>query len=107
LSPFGYGEVAWRDYEAVLEGSLLVKPESSHLETNPDIFRNGETYAAIAWDFADMGEIIQRFLRDEDERLRLADNAYRIVHEYVASERFVEHMAPLFDSSTRRTATNR
>jgi hypothetical protein len=27
VSPFGYGEICWRDFEAVLMGSLLVKPD--------------------------------------------------------------------------------
>src|SRR5690606_4778495 len=44
LSPFGWGEVCFRDYEAIACGSLLVKPEMAHLETSPDIYIPGETY---------------------------------------------------------------
>jgi len=43
LSPFGWGELCLRDFEAVRAGSLLVKPDMSHLETWPDVFTAGET----------------------------------------------------------------
>ena len=35
ISPFGYGEICWRDFEAILCGCLVVKPDMSHVETNP------------------------------------------------------------------------
>ena len=44
LSPFGWGELCFRDFEAVLSGALLLKPDMSHLETWPDVFVNNETY---------------------------------------------------------------
>lgn len=39
FSPFGYGEVCWRDFEAILVGSLLIKPSMDHIETNPNVWR--------------------------------------------------------------------
>lgn len=38
LSPFGWGELCFRDFEAVFSGALLMKPDMSHLETWPDVF---------------------------------------------------------------------
>ena len=37
LSPFGWGEVCFRDFEAVINGSLLIKPNMDHIETWPSI----------------------------------------------------------------------
>ncbi len=33
VSPFGYGELCWRDFEAILCGSVLFKPDMSHIDT--------------------------------------------------------------------------
>ena len=43
FSPFGYGEVCWRDDEAVYSGALLINPGMSHMVTEPDVFVPGET----------------------------------------------------------------
>lgn len=50
LSPFGWGEVCFRDFEAVLNGGLLIKPNMDHIDTWPNIYKNLETYVAIDWD---------------------------------------------------------
>jgi len=76
LSPFGWGEVCFRDFEAVLNGSLLLKPDMGHLETWPDIFIPNETYVPFAWDGSDLVEKGRMFLEDEKERLRIARNAF-------------------------------
>jgi hypothetical protein len=49
LSPFGWGEICHRDFEAFHFGSLLMKPDCSHMQTWPDVFRSGETYLPIDW----------------------------------------------------------
>lgn len=58
LQPFGFGEVCWRHYEAVMCGSLLIKPDMCHVETDPDIYRPYETYIPVQWDFSDLEERI-------------------------------------------------
>ncbi|MBD3392377.1 MAG: hypothetical protein GF418_09930 [Chitinivibrionales bacterium] len=63
VSPFGYGEICRRDFEAFLCGAALVKPSLDHLETWPDVFRAGETYAPYAWDFADLPAVLEDLLR--------------------------------------------
>jgi hypothetical protein len=56
LSPFGWGEVCYRDFEAIIGGSVLVKPDMSHLDTWPDVFVNDETYLPLTWDGSDLIE---------------------------------------------------
>ena len=50
LSPFGWGEVCYRDFEAAIGGSILIKPDMSHLITWPNIYQD-ETYISLDWDF--------------------------------------------------------
>lgn len=79
VSPFGYGEICWRDFEAILCGCLLVKPDMGHLRTRPDVFVPGVTYAPVRWDYADLEEVCARYLGDEDARLTVAEQARRIL----------------------------
>lgn len=54
FSPFGWGEVCFRDFEAVACGSVLLKPDMSHLETWPNIYEAGVTYVPVRWDLTDL-----------------------------------------------------
>ncbi|MHA4843653.1 hypothetical protein ACX0G7_05800 [Flavitalea antarctica] len=58
LSPFGWGEVCFRDFETILNGALLIKPDMSHLETWPDVYLNSKTYLPVDWDGINLDEII-------------------------------------------------
>ncbi|HZX32172.1 MAG TPA: glycosyltransferase [Rhodocyclaceae bacterium] len=97
FSPFGYGEVCWRDYEAVMCGALLVKPDMSHVETRPDIFVPYETYVPVAWDLSDLEDTIERYLRDEEARWAIVRRAYRKLHDYCSGEAFIDQFAGVFD----------
>ncbi len=77
LSPFGYGEVCFRDFEAVLAGCLLVKPDMTHLETRPDVFRDGETCATVRWDWSDLAQVVERHLADPERTARIVAAARR------------------------------
>jgi hypothetical protein len=94
-SPFGYGEVCWRDYEAVVTGAVLMKPDMSHVETEPDIFVPWETYAPLAWDMSDLPEVLHRLLADEALRTRLATQAFDRLQSWLKSDAFARRMAPL------------
>ena len=96
FSPFGYGEVCWRDFEAVAHGAVLLKPDMSHIRTDPDIFIAGETYMPVAWNLSDFEDKVHELLNDAALRRRLTNNAFEVVHDYVAQNRFVEKMTPIF-----------
>jgi hypothetical protein len=84
LSPFGWGELCLRDFEAVRSGSLLLKPDMSHLETWPDIFLPGETYAPFDWEGSDLVERAHGWLADESSRKRVARLAYESYRDQLA-----------------------
>lgn len=96
FSPFGYGEVCWRDFEAVAHGAVLLKPDMSHIRTDPDIFVAGETYMPLAWDLSNFQDKVHELLDDAALRKRLANNAFEVLHDYVAQKRFAEQMTPIF-----------
>jgi hypothetical protein len=97
LSPFGWGELCLRDFEAVLAGALLMKPDMSHLETWPDIFVPGETFVPFSWDAEDLVEKAEAWLADEEGRKRVARRAYESYRDQVAAigGRFEKAMAEI------------
>lgn len=98
FSPFGYGEVCWRDFEAVHAGALLLKPDMDHVETDPNVFRPHDTYVPLAWDFSDLGEKV-RFYRDRPgERERICRNAFELLQRYAQQGLFVPQMARVLAS---------
>lgn len=97
FSPFGYGEVCWRDFEAVCHGAVLLKPDMSHIRTAPDIFVPGETYMPLRWDLADFEDKVTLLLGDAALRQRLTANAFAVLHDYVTGPGFVDQMSPIFD----------
>jgi hypothetical protein len=76
LSPFGWGEVCFRDFEAIISGSLLLKPDMSHLVTWPDVYVPNETYVPLNWDGKDLMEKTAYYLENPRERERIARNAW-------------------------------
>lgn len=98
FSPFGYGELCWRDVEAILAGAVLIKPDMGHLETLPDLYEAGVTYLPVSWDFADLDAVVQGALDDTALRARIATEAFRRVRNYLQTRAFPGDIAFLFDA---------
>lgn len=92
LSPWGYGEVCYRDFEAILAGALLVKPSMDHLKTNPDIYRPWQTFVPVRPDFSDLAQVCRHYLEHEDERRAIAGEAARTFERYFREGRFLVQM---------------
>tara|TARA_Y100001968_G_scaffold292632_1_gene297961 strand:- start:507 stop:1631 length:1125 start_codon:yes stop_codon:yes gene_type:complete len=56
LSPFGWGEICFRDFEALLAGSYLIKPDVSHINTWPNIYSVYEDNF-LNWDMSNIEEL--------------------------------------------------
>ena len=67
LSPFGWGEICYRDFEAILSKSLLVKPDMNHLDTWPNIYHD-EYYFKLDWDFNNIRNL-ESFLHIENKEV--------------------------------------
>ena len=62
LSPFGMGELCYRDLELIQWGCLLIKPDMSKVITEPDFFKPMETYIPVKPDWSDLNETIENVL---------------------------------------------
>ncbi|PZX19002.1 glycosyl transferase family 1 [Palleronia aestuarii] len=95
-SPFGYGELCWRDLEAFMTGAVLVKPDMGHLETCPDLYVPGETYLPVKWDFSDLEDVVRAALDDPERCRRIAETAFAKARDYIETDRFVDEVSEHF-----------
>jgi hypothetical protein len=79
ISPFGWGEVCFRDFEAVFNRSVLVKPSLDRVETWPDIYRAGETYVSVSWNAEDLVQKVSEVIEDSTKCRRITDNAVSVL----------------------------
>ena len=97
LSPFGYGEICWRDIEAVVAGAVLIKPDMSHMETSPEIYEAGETYLPVQWDYSDLEEVMRPVLEDADFRRHITQNAWTRLRNYLVNDVFLDDIADVWE----------
>jgi hypothetical protein len=93
ISPFGFGEICWRDFEAILCRCLLIKPDMSHVETNPDIFKPYETYVPVKWDFSDLEEKCKYFLENKSEREAIVARAFNFLDDFYKNDGLLKSVA--------------
>ena len=80
VSPFGLNEKCAREAWGFICGSLVFKPDVSHLQSFPEVFIDGQTYIAHAWDFSDFEEKLDDILSHPDKYEEIAkegQNAFR------------------------------
>ena len=97
LSPFGWGEICIRDYEAIACGALLIKPDVRHVQTKPDIFRANETYVPVKWDFSDLAEKADYFLSHPGEARQIALAGRKSLLKYFKQRQFLEDFRDCLD----------
>jgi Glycosyl transferases group 1 len=89
VSPFGWGEVCYRDYEVIASGALLIKPSMAHLKTSPNIYVEGKTYVAASWDASDVKEICRYYLAHPEEAKEIIHNGRAALADYFENDGFV------------------
>lgn len=72
ISPFGWGEIAYRDYETFLNGSILLKPNMDHLETWPELYIRNKTYLDFDWSLQNLKEVYEKVLINYEKYLDIA-----------------------------------
>lgn len=92
IAPFGYGEIAPRDLEAAMFGSILIKNDMSHVNTIPNVYKPFETYIPCKWDFSDLEQQIEYGLEDwEAKREFFVENFRKEFTEKYKPENLVFH----------------
>jgi len=92
LSPFGWGEICYRDFETFFSGSVLVKPSVEHLHTYPDVLKANVTYVPLKWDVSDVDNVIHEAVSNFNQYREIAANGQRLFKgAYFDGENFTNH----------------
>ena len=99
MAPLGYGEMAPRDIETTMLGSVLVKPDMSHIDSKPFIYEDDVTYIAVNYDWSNLEERIDYVLNNFDElREHIVQNMKeRYMKEYEYSK-IALHLYNIFNN---------
>tara|TARA_R100001015_G_C4610476_1_gene165836 strand:+ start:75 stop:1109 length:1035 start_codon:yes stop_codon:yes gene_type:complete len=79
LSPYGMGELCFRDFEIIQYGSVMIKPDMSKVITHPNIYVPYETYIPCALDWSDLIEKIEWVKSNPKQCKEIVENAKQIV----------------------------
>ena len=107
FAPFGYGEMAPRDLEAAMYGSILLKPNMDHLQTSPNVYLDGETYISCKHDYSDLEEKIDYILSNYKELYpRIINNARKKFIESINPNNIALHLYDIFKNLPSITGEN-
>lgn len=81
VSPFGWGEICFRDFEAIINASVLLKPSMGHIETWPEIYQPQKTYIPLDWDALNLVSETESILEDDQRRKALTENSLCVYHD--------------------------
>jgi len=92
VSPFGYGEVCYRDFESIICGCLLIKPDMDHIETYPDVYKKDETYVPLKWDMSDLEETLAEVVENFSDYIEYIKKSQELYKEAITDhQHFIEH----------------
>jgi len=98
ISPYGMGELCFRDYELVQAGCLLIKPNMGSLITAPNWLVPNETYIPVKTDWSDLNETINKILNNFKDYEHIIINAQKRLHEVHKLEHFCMHQYKFFSN---------
>ncbi|MBK8024285.1 MAG: hypothetical protein IPK19_23345 [Chloroflexi bacterium] len=104
-SPFGDGEMCYRDFEAIRAGGVMLKADMGHLDMRPNFYAPGVTYVPHAWDFSDFPEKVLHILEhraDYEGLARSAQETYLRALSPQGGEAFALHVREIAQEALAR-----
>ena len=91
LSPYGQGELCFRDFEIIQFGSVMIKPDMSKVITHPNIYIPYETYIPCNLDYSDLIEKIEWVKNNPIKCEEITNNARKLIKELYTGENLVTY----------------
>lgn len=93
VSPFGWGEICYRDFEIFIAGALMIKPSLSHLITYPNVYVENETYIPISWEMTELQQIMENVIDNYSDNIQIAVNGQNaFIKAITDGEGFIQHL---------------
>tara|TARA_X000000950_G_scaffold233699_1_gene283320 strand:+ start:4142 stop:5209 length:1068 start_codon:yes stop_codon:yes gene_type:complete len=101
IVPFGYGEITLKDFETFINGSILLKPEMSHMLTWPNFYIENKTYIKFSWRINDLKKQINYIINNPKRFIEVAKEGQNLYKKYTidkkSPELFYKHLKKLID----------
>ena len=98
LSPFGQGEVCYRDFEVFELGVVMIKPSMDIVNTNPNPYIANETYIPVDLDWEDLNETVLKMLDKPDKLQYIVENSRKVYDELYSAHSFCKYWYDFFSS---------
>ncbi len=98
LGSYGWGEICYREFEAVRCGASFVTADMSNIDTWPNIYLKNETYLPYSLDFSDLFDVISELLKNHELRTKFIKNSQEILrntHTSIGKEYFINKLAEI------------
>ena len=86
IGAFGWGEICYREFEAIKMGTAIIFPNVDYLETWPNIYQDNFSYLSYKLDFSDLLEKIELLLDDSYLRAKIVENSQSICKNVYLNE---------------------
>ena len=97
ISPYGMGEIGERDYEAMMLGTIILKPSCVRVDSFPKMMIENETYIPCEYDWSDLEEKIEYTLDNFKElNEKLVTNCRKFYLENFTYESIGLHLYNMF-----------
>lgn len=97
LSPFGMGEICYRDFEVMQFGVTLIKPDMGSIKTLPNPYLD-DTYVKVKHDWSDLQDVIDRLCFSSGVQHLRYRNFREIFKQEYTSEKLCLHWYDIFSN---------
>ena len=98
ISPFGQGEVCYRDFEVFELGVAMVKPTMDIVNTHPNPYIPNETYIPVDLDWEELNETVLRMLDKPDKIQYIVENSRKVYDELYSAHNFCKYWYDFFSN---------
>jgi len=102
ISPWGLGEICFRNFEMIKEGVIVIAPKTNHLETWPDIYQDGINYISCSSNFSDIEDKIKMILNKYSDFKPVAENAFNLMNVCWKTESVISQFMKILNGVRKR-----
>ena len=86
FSAYGWGEVCYRDFEAIYCGVPFLTADMSNIITWPNVYQDNVTYISYDLDFKNLKDKIEYILNNDRKRKELVSNSQEVLRNVYKDE---------------------
>lgn len=88
VSPYGHGEFSLKDYEIMMAGCVVVKPQAADYVSYPNFYVPGETVFSVNANFSDLGTVLLDILQNLGHAQKMVTRTHELLQQYSRPEQF-------------------